>query len=111
MNGPDQILEAIDTHPQGVLIRFEVSPGSNRLEIPSGFNPWRRSFEAKLTEKPIKGKANLQLTRALADLLGVPGERVQVISGQKSSRKVVLVLGLDADGAAELLAGFGSRKV
>jgi uncharacterized protein (TIGR00251 family) len=104
MNGPDQIRVAIDPHPRGVLIRFEVAPGSSRLLVPSGFNPWRRSLEAKLTEKPTRGKANLQLERALADLFGIGADRVQVTSGHKSSRKVVLVLGIDADEAARLLA-------
>jgi len=104
MNGPDQIREAIDPHPRGVLIRFEVAPGSSRLLVPSGFNPWRKSLEAKLTERPTKGKANLQLEVALADLFGIGADRVQVISGHKSSRKVVLVLGIDADEAEKQLS-------
>jgi len=104
MNGSDQIREAIATHPRGVLIRFEVAPGSSRLLVPSGFSPWRKSIEAKLTEKPTKGKANLQLERALADLFGISADRVQVTSGHKSSRKIVLVLGIDADEAEKLLA-------
>jgi uncharacterized protein (TIGR00251 family) len=104
MNGPDQIREAINPHPRGVLIRFEVAPGSSRLLVPSGFNPWRKSLEAKLTERPTKGKANLQLERALADLFGISADRVQVMAGQKSSRKVVLVLGIDADEAEKQLS-------
>lgn len=107
MNGPDQIREAIDPHPRGVLIRFEVAPGSSRLLVPSGFNPWRRSLEAKLTEKPTKGKANLQLEVAVADLFGISASRVQVKAGQKSSRKVVLVLGIDPDEAERLLSTRG----
>ncbi|HOO55103.1 MAG TPA: DUF167 family protein [Methanothrix sp.] len=103
MNGPDPIREAIDPHPRGVLIRFEVAPGSSRLLVPSGFNPWRKSLEAKLTERPTKGRANLQLEKAVADLFGIGAERVSVTAGQKSSRKTVLVLGIDADEAERLL--------
>ena len=105
MKGPDQIREAIDPHPKGVLIRFEVAPGSTRLLVPSGYNPWRRSIEAKLTERPTKGKANHQLERAIADLFEISAERVSVTAGQKSSRKLVLVLGIDADEAEKRLAG------
>lgn len=105
MNRPDQIRDAIDPHPRGVLIRFEVALGSSRLLVPSGYNPWRRSIEAKLTERPTKGRANHQLEEAIADLFGVPAERVSVTTGQKSSRKVVLVLGIDADEAEKMLAG------
>jgi len=38
MNRPDQIRDAIDPHPGGVLIRFEVAPGSSILLVPSGYN-------------------------------------------------------------------------
>jgi uncharacterized protein (TIGR00251 family) len=101
----DQIREAIDPHPKGVLIRFEVAPGSTRLLVPSGYNPWRKAVEAKLTERPTKGKANHQLEEAIADLFGIGAERVSVTAGHKSSRKTVLVLGIDTDEAERLLAG------
>ena len=105
MIGPHRIREAIDPHPRGVLIRFEVAPGSTSLLVPSGFNPWRKALEAKLTERPTKGKANRELERALADLFEISADRVQVAAGQKSSRKLVFVLGVDADEAERRLAG------
>jgi uncharacterized protein (TIGR00251 family) len=110
MDGSDQIRVAIDPHPRGVLIRFEVAPGSSSLLVPSGFNPWRKSLEAKLTEKPTKGKANLQLERAVSDLFEISADRVQVTAGHKSSRKVVLVLDVDAEEAERVLAGCSERK-
>jgi hypothetical protein len=99
------IREAIDTHPKGALMRFEVTPGSKRLLVPSGFNPWRRSLLARLTKEPTGGRANRELEQALADLFGIGAERVQVTAGQKSSRKVVIVLGVDAEEAVRLLSG------
>jgi uncharacterized protein (TIGR00251 family) len=89
--------EAIKPHPRGLTIRFEVAPGSSKLEVPSGFNPWRRTLEARLTEEPTKGKANRQLVEEVARILGVPERNVEVLSGHKSSRKVLLVTGLDQD--------------
>ena len=105
MTETPRIREAIDPHPRGVLIRFDVAPGSTSLLVPTGFNPWRKALEAKLTEKPTKGKANLQLERALAEIFGIGADRVQVAAGLKSSRKVVLVIGVDADEAERKLAG------
>ncbi len=110
MSRPHQIRDAIDPHPKGVLIRFEVTPGSSRLVVPSGFNPWRRSLEAKLTERPTRGKANRQLEEALADLFGIGAERVSVTAGHKSSRKVVLVLGVDPHEAEVQLCGSSEEK-
>ena len=89
--------EAVKSHPHGLIIQFEVAPGSSELKVPSGFNPWRRTLEARLTEEPTKGKANRQLVEEVARILGVPERNIEVLSGHKSSRKVLLVTGLDQD--------------
>lgn len=91
--------EAIKPHPRGLTIQFEVTPGSSKLEVPSGFNPWRRTLEARLTEEPTKGKANRQLVKEVARVLRIPERNVEVLSGHKSARKVLLVTGLDLEAA------------
>lgn len=95
--------DAIQPHPQGVIVRFEVVPGSSILSVPSGFNPWRKSLEAKLTEEPTRGKANRQLVEAVSKLFSLPKGNVEVLSGHKSARKVILVRGIDIDQALTLL--------
>jgi uncharacterized protein (TIGR00251 family) len=105
----EDFTEAIKPHPRGLTIRFEVTPGSSELEVPSGFNPWRRTLEARLTEEPTKGKANLQLVKEVARILGIPERNVAVLSGHKSARKVLLVTGLDPDVAVNCL-NMNSRR-
>ncbi len=95
--------DAISPHPQGFTVRFEVVPGSSKLAVPSGFNPWRRSLEARLTEEPTKGKANRQLVEAVAGIFSLPKGMVEVLSGHRSARKVLLVRGVSVDRALELL--------
>jgi uncharacterized protein (TIGR00251 family) len=82
---------AVKPHPQGCVICFEIVPGSSRLKVPSGFNSWRRSMQAHLTEEPVRGRANRQLTAELARTLGISESKVEVLSGQRSARKTVLV--------------------
>jgi len=93
------IYEAVKPHPLGCIISFEVVPGSSRLAVPSGFNPWRRSMEAHLTEEPSRGRANRQLMEELARALGISELKVEVLSGHKSSRKLLLVKGMTKDEA------------
>lgn len=71
--------------------------------VPSGFNPWRRTLEARLTEEPTKGKANRQLVKEVARVLSIPERNVEVLSGHKSARKVLLVIGLDLEAAISCL--------
>jgi hypothetical protein len=94
---PEELRLAVDAKPDGVIIRFDVVPGASIAEVPSGFNQWRRSIEAKLTERPERGLANAQLEKILAHILNLPRERVGVVSGHKSHRKVVHVRGVDLD--------------
>ena len=93
------IREAVKSHPLGCIISFEVVPGSSRLAVPSGFNPWRRSLEAHLTEEPSRGRANRQLTEELASVLRISELMVVVLSGQRSARKLLLVKGMTKDEA------------
>ncbi len=95
--------DAIRPHPQGFTISFEVVPGSSELAVPSGFNPWRKSLLARLTEEPTRGKANRQLVEAVSDLFSLPRGNVEVLSGHKSARKVLLVRGIGMDRALALL--------
>ncbi|HWQ20051.1 MAG TPA: DUF167 domain-containing protein [Methanotrichaceae archaeon] len=100
----EKLTDALEPHPKGLTMRFEVVPGSKKLAVPSGFNPWRRSLEAKLTEEPSRGKANRQLVEAVADLFGIQEDRVEVLSGHKISRKVLLVRGISLEEAASRLS-------
>ena len=100
----EKLTDALEPHPKGLTIRFEVAPGSKKLAVPSGFNPWRRSLEAKLTEEPTRGKANRQLIEAVADLFDVRADQVEVLSGHKNSRKVLLVKGKSLEEAASRLS-------
>lgn len=97
------ICEAVKSHPLGCTISFEVVPGSSRLAVPSGYNPWRRSVEAHLTEEPSRGRANRQLAEKLAGTLGISEAQIAVLSGQKSARKLLLVKGMTVDEAVSAL--------
>jgi uncharacterized protein (TIGR00251 family) len=97
--------DAIKPHPHGLTIQFDVAPGSSELKVPSGFNPWRKALEARLTEEPNKGKANRQLVEELARIMGVSERNVEVLSGHKNVRKVLLVTGVDLEAAISCLKG------
>jgi uncharacterized protein len=97
------LCEAIKPHPHGCTISFEVVPGSTRLAVPSGFNPWRRSIEAHLTEEPARGRANRQLTEELARTLCISALNIVVLSGHKSARKLILIKGMGKDQAVVAL--------
>jgi uncharacterized protein (TIGR00251 family) len=98
-----ELHEAVEPHPNGCIIRFEVVAGSSRMAVPSGFNPWRRSLEARLIEDPLRGRANRQLIAEVARILGVSESEVEVLSGHKSARKVLLIKGIAVEQVVAIL--------
>jgi uncharacterized protein len=49
------------------------------------------ALKLKIAAPPVDGKANEECTRFLAELLGVPRNCVEIISGETSRNKVVRV--------------------
>ena len=94
--------DALDPHPQGCIIRFEVVPGSSRLAVPSGFNPWRKSLEARRPGAD-SNPSNRQLIEELARVLGILESEIRVMKGEKSTRKLLLVKGMKRDMAVDIL--------
>jgi uncharacterized protein len=75
-------------------IELTVSPGAARTELVGRHGDgWR----ARVAAPPERGRANAALAELLAGLLDVPLDRVAVVAGKSSRRKVVEVEGLDAD--------------
>jgi uncharacterized protein (TIGR00251 family) len=73
-------------------IELTVSPGAARSELVGRHGDgWR----ARVAAPPERGRANRALVELLADVLGIPRERISVVAGRASRRKVVEVDGLE----------------
>ncbi|MBR59026.1 MAG: hypothetical protein CMH54_13540 [Myxococcales bacterium] len=86
--------------PDGVSIRIRASPGArhNRLEGIYG-----AALRVRIKAPPVDGKANLALTRFLADLLQVPRGAVRLTHGETSRDKIVHIAGVQLDTIAHQL--------
>lgn len=70
-----------------------VSPGARTSEVVGRHGS---GWKARIAAPPERGKANRALEELLADVLGVPRDRVAVVAGRTARRKVVEVEGLEA---------------
>jgi hypothetical protein len=71
-------------HPEGVLVRVWAVPRAAKTEI-KGWHDGR--VKIRVMAPPEAGRANQQVSRALADRLGVP---VELVSGATARDKVFL---------------------
>lgn len=85
----------------GVQLNLRVSPGAKHTSI-AGTNG-DHAIRVKVAAPPVKGRANSEVERFLASLLGVPRSEVAVTRGPSSRDKVVLVRGLGEAEVSRLL--------
>lgn len=83
--------DALREVSEGIVLDLEVTPGSKCICVPSGYNPWRKRIEVKISQTAQKGKANEQLIEHLASLFNVASSSVSILNGSKSSQKSILV--------------------
>jgi uncharacterized protein len=80
-------------HPEGLLIDVRVQPKSAQNAIVGEHDG---ALKIKLNAPPVEGKANKALVQCLAKWLRCPKSALEIVSGQTSRSKRILVR-IDAD--------------
>jgi uncharacterized protein (TIGR00251 family) len=75
-------------HPDGLLIDVRVQPKSSKNAIVGIHGA---ALKIKLNAPPVEGKANKALIQLVAKLLGCSKSSVEIISGQASRSKRLLI--------------------
>jgi uncharacterized protein len=75
----------------GILINFRVSPGAKHTSIEGPYG--ENSIKLRVAAPPIDGKANAEVERFLAEILGTTPSDIKLVRGASSRDKVVLVRG------------------
>jgi uncharacterized protein len=80
----------LQPHPQGVLLHLRAQPGARREGI-VGVQADR--LKVAVHAAPEKGKANAAIIEVLAEELGLKRSQIQLVSGETSPKKTVLIKG------------------
>jgi len=90
----------ITTHAEGMTLAIKVQPraSSNGLAGVHG-----GELKVKVTAPPVDSAANEAVVRLFAELLGCPRGAIEILRGETSRHKVVLVRGVSAERAATQL--------
>jgi len=89
----------------GARLRVHVRPGSGRPGL-AGFHGG--ALCVRVGARPVEGQANRELTRALAEIVGVAPAAVQITHGQGGREKRIDVHGITADAVRiRVLGGLG----
>lgn len=96
----EDALKKVDT---GIIIDIEVSPGSKKLCVPSGYNLWRKRIEVRLSQDAQKGKANEQLITSLAGLFQLRSDNISIVNGMHNSKKSIFLENLEYNTVIKIL--------
>ncbi len=78
---------------EGTLLFVYVQPKAKKNEI-EGIDEWRGRLKVKIQAPPVEGKANKELVKFLSKVLGAD---VEIVRGETSREKDLLVKGLKAE--------------
>ena len=82
----------LKAHPQGTTLSIKAQPRASRNEIAGVAGA---ELKIRIAAPPVDSAANEMLIRFLAETFDCPRGSVQLLRGQTSARKVVLLRGVD----------------
>jgi uncharacterized protein len=82
---------AVRDHPEGASLAIRVVPRAPRTGLAGRHG---RALKLRVHAPPVEGAANEEVRRYLADLLDVRASEVELLQGERSRDKVVLVRGV-----------------
>jgi uncharacterized protein (TIGR00251 family) len=99
--GPVNSLPAfIKSQPDGTLLSIKLQPRASRNEIGDALGG---ELRVKVTAPPVDAAANQSLVELLAETIGCPRGRVELVRGNTSRHKTVKIHGVDAQVVLEKL--------
>ncbi len=90
---------------EGVILDIEVTPFAKKERI-KGYDPWRKRLLVEMREKPEKFKVNNELVEFFAKIFYVSKDSVFLVSGEKSTKKSMLIKGVSYEDAEKIIAGY-----
>lgn len=85
----------------GAAISVRVSTRSPRTGITKIMEDG--SVKIGLSSPPVDGKANEELLKYLAGIMHVPKSNLEIIAGQTSKNKLIVIFGIDSDRVNQIL--------
>ena len=84
----------IREHGNGTILEIKVHPGSSRkgLSLREG-----ERLSVYVHSPPEMGKANMDVIKLLSRKLGVPPSRLEIVKGERSRRKTILINDISAE--------------
>ena len=86
---------------RGAALAIRVTPRAKRNEVVEVLAD--DTVKIRLTAPPVEGKANKALVDFLADLMGVPQSKIEIVAGATGRDKLVSIVDMEAGMAQAII--------
>jgi len=94
-------MNSIITEKDGnCLVKCQIQPSASKNAIIGIHN---QTLKISLTAPPVDGKANKDLCKYISKLSGIPKSKINIIKGEKSRSKTLLLEGIKAENLKKIL--------
>ncbi|RCS54352.1 DUF167 domain-containing protein [Bremerella cremea] len=94
----------VQPHPLGCVLEIKAQPGARKTEL-RGLQAG--SLKVCVTEVAEKGKANKAIVNFLRKTWKLRGSQLEILSGETSSQKKLLIRNVSPEALVELLIASG----
>ena len=84
----EQMISVIGKNPNGIRFQIKVCANSKKNSIEFSEN----YIKLKISKPAVDGKANKEIINFLSDILNLPKNNIKILSGEKSSFKMLLII-------------------
>ncbi len=93
----------IQEHPSGVIVKVKVQPRASRNRIAGVLGD---ALKVTLTAPPVDGAANAACIEFFADLLQLPKNQVEILSGHTGRTKLLKLNGVKSEQLKEKIENY-----
>jgi uncharacterized protein (TIGR00251 family) len=90
----------VQVHARGIIVPVRASAGARRNGVIGGRNG---ALRVAVTAAPEKSKANAAIVEVLSKALGVPKSAIELIAGETSPQKRLLIVCNDAQRVRQVI--------
>ncbi len=99
--------EALNQTTQGTIITIKVIPNSKKFDFTLA-DEWTSALKFKIINPAQKGKANEELVEKLSKIFKT---KAKIVSGQKNSKKLVLLKNLKKEQVIKTLENLQTNSI
>ena len=90
---------------EGTTIAVTVQPRASKNELVGAHED---TLKVRIMAPPVEGEANKECLKFFAKVFSVPKSRLEIVQGQRSRRKTILVRGVAPEFLRDILKQIGT---